>query len=187
MLRNLALSWMLAVTLATGMVPAVPVLPAAASIPSRVASQALPAAGLAAAVQAQAPAAAAVQLSASEMGAVRGGFWNWFKTFVSAITQIAKVLGAIMTIVSLFRSVFQSTPSNVQGGETVQRNETETIEYSSEENYQAGVASSTTNTPTSAWQQTEVWYGSSGGCDGGIGSGPQVQYYQSETAGGACM
>ncbi len=180
MFKNLILTWMMAVTLAVGAAPALPASPAVHA-PSTAPQFALTA-PLAAAARTGAP-AVAVQLSRAEMSVVQGaGLFSWVSKLVSWVTQIAKVLGAIKTIIDFFRTVFASRTSTVEGGDTQQRNESETVEYSSEAAYQAGTASTTSNQATSTWQQTEVWYGD-GGCGGGGGGGDMnsgLNYYQAE-------
>ncbi|HEX7239541.1 MAG TPA: hypothetical protein VF263_04715 [Longimicrobiaceae bacterium] len=164
MFRNMILTWMLAVTFVMGAAPA---LPAAPVLPAQTAAtQVATTAPLAGAALAMAP-IAAVQLTSVQMATVRGaGFFSWLKVFKAIITVIEAVAGLIKAIKEALRSSSQTTTSTVEGGETLQRTETERLNYASDADYQAGIVSGTSSEVTSSWQQTEVWYGG-GGCDGG--------------------
>jgi hypothetical protein len=172
MLRNLALSWMLAVTLVTGLVPALPVIPAGRVMSTSVATtQVELAARHAAPAQASAP-ATAVQLSRAEMGAVQGaGFFSWISNAFKTIGRWLRVAGIIVAFVNLVFSWFESKPSEVEGGDRLDRNDSETVDYASQSDYDNGVVSSTATTE-GTWQQSQVWYGGGdGGCGGGGDSG----------------
>jgi len=165
MIRNLTVSYMLAVTLAQGVGPA---LAAYSPAPTSVVSVSTLAATTTSVAPVQQQRAGAAQLSSAEMGGVRGdGFFSWIKKFVKVITTIISILGAIKTILNGLVTLFETTPSTVEGGETQQRTETQTVQYNSEADYNAGIVASDNTQATSSWQQTEVWYGD--GCGGGGG------------------
>ena len=181
MLRNLALSWMIAVTLATGLVPALPVLPSGRVMSTSAATtQVELAAGLAAPAEVRA-AGMAVQLSRAEMGAVQGaGFFSWISNAFKTVARWLKVVGVIVAFVNLVFSWFESKPSTVEGGDRLDRNDSETVDYASQSDYDNGIASGTTTTE-GTWQQSQVWYGGGGGCGGGGGDSGGL-YYQQEIA-----
>ncbi len=164
MIKKVTLSYMLAVTVVQGVVPAVP---AFASAPApRTATAAAPLVVAPAVLPAQP--AGAVRLSRNEMEKVEGGFFNWLKRLFAAVTIIVRIVGLIRQLINLFRDRgTQTTPSPVEGGERVERNENEYQDYASEADYNAGNVQSVTTEVTSDYQQTEVWYGGGGGCDGG--------------------
>ena len=166
MLRNLALGWMLAVTLATGLVPALPVLPSGRIMStSAAATQVELAAGLAAPAEVRA-AGTAVQLSRAEMGAVQGaGLFSWVSNAFKTVARWLKVVGVIVAFVNLVFSWFESKPSTVEGGDRLDRSDSETVDYASQADYDNGVVASTTTTE-GTWQQSEVWYSAGGSCEG---------------------
>ncbi len=181
MLRNLALSWMLAVTLVTGVVPALPALPAGSVMSTSVAvTQVDLAAGLAAPAEVHAQ-GAAVQLSRAEMGAVQGaGLFSWISNAFKWVARQLRVIGIIVAFVNLVFSWFESKVSTVAGGDRLDRSDSETVNYASQADYDNGIVSSTSTTE-GAWQQSEVWYGG-GGCGGGGGDGGGLNYQQQEIA-----
>ena len=171
MLKNLAVGWMLTVSVAQGVTPALPsIMPISSAAAARAAVAPVTSLQVTAPVE-------SVALSRSEMSEVRGsGFFSWIKKALSIVNVIAKVLGAIIAVFELFRSKTETTTSSVAGGETVQRNESETQDYASHAAYQAGTPSTVSNYATNSWQQTEVWYGG-GGCASGDGGG---RFYERE-------
>lgn len=169
MLKNLAVGWMLTVSVAQGVTPALPSI-----MPISSAAAAKAAVAPVTSLQVTMPAESA-PLSRSEMSEVRGsGLFSWIKKLISIVNVIAKVLGAIKAIFDLFRNKTEATTASQEGGETVQRNESETQEYASDAAYQAGTPSTVSNQATSTWQQTEVWYGG-GGCAASDGGGRYQQ------------
>lgn len=177
MIRKTTVSYMLAVTLAQGVAP---VLPAFASSPAAATLAAGREAGAAPAlVQVQAP-ARAVRLSRAEMEQVKGaGFFSWLKVFSTIITAVAAIVGAIVKIWETIRQTRTTAPSSVDGGETIQRNETERYDYASEADYNAGIVQTSSTAVTQDWHQTEVWYGGGGDCGGG-GQNNDGMYYQQQ-------
>jgi len=182
MIKKVTLSYMLAVTVIQGVVPAVP---AFASAPAPRTMPATPAPSLAEApvvLPAQAP-AGAKRLTRNEMDKVQGGFFNWIRRLFAAVTIIVRIIGLVRQLINLFRDRgTQTTPSSVEGGERVERNENEYQDYASEADYNAGNAQSVTTEVTSDYQQTEVWYGGGGGCGGGGGHQEIYMYEREMTA-----
>lgn len=157
MIRNVTLSYMLAVTVVQGALPA---LPAFASTPAAVVAQAAaPARAVVSPVQAAAP-VTAVRLSRTEMTEVQGaGFFSWITKALNFVKQILTILGAIKAIIDIFREKKETKSADVEGGDTMERSENEYVDHASEADYNAGIASSVQTEVTSDWQQTYVWYG----------------------------
>lgn len=158
MIKKVTLSYMLAVTVAQGVLPVVPAF-ASAPAPRTAPAAATSLAAAPVVLPEQAP-AGAVRLSRDEMEKVEGGFFNWLKRIFAAVTIIVRIWGLVKQLIDLFRDKgTETTPSSVEGGETVQRNENEYHDYASQEDYDAGNVQSITNEAASDYQQTEVWYG----------------------------
>lgn len=156
MIRKVTLSYMLAVTVVQGALPA---LPAFVSTPAAAAAQAVAPVQVAVVLPVQAP-AAAVRLSRAEMSEVQGaGFFSWITKALNFVKQILTILGAIKAIFDIFREKKETKGSDVEGGDTMERSENEYVDHASEEDYNAGRVSSVQTEVTSDWQQTYVWYG----------------------------
>lgn len=157
MMKKVTLSYMLAVVAVQGVVPA---LPAFASAPTAQTAAAPTTAVLAPAVLPVHAPATVVRLSRAEMSEVQGaGLLSWINKAINFVKQVLTILGAIKAILELFREKKETKPSDVEGGDTVERSETEYVDHASEEDYNAGIASSVYTEVTSDWQQTYVWYG----------------------------
>lgn len=119
----------------------------------------------------------ATQLSVAQMSDVQGdGLWKKFKKWVKKV--IKKVIGVIVQeIIKAITEWLEEIFSSVTGGEKQEGSENEVKNYNSQADYEADNASST-YVENNAFQQTEVWYGSGGGCGGGYQQEQQYQMYQ---------
>lgn len=169
MIKKATLSYMLAVTIVQGVVPAVPAFASAPAPRTATAAANQIASPVVAPAVLPAPATSgAVRLSRNEMGQVQGGIFNWIRRLWAAVTIIVRIWGLVKQLINLFRDKgTQSAPSSVEGGERVERSENEYQDYASDADYNAGNVQSVTNEVTSDYQQTEVWYGGGGGDCGG--------------------